>query len=278
MKMQPIGIRLHDLGKNTAELLAKEAKSFGFDGVQLVINKAIVDEKGASVPLNDNTCSLIAEQFKKNKLKVFMMGAYFNPVHSDKNKVQAGIDNFKNCLKYASKFGCKYVGTETGSYNDDSWTYNTKNHEENAFEEDLKVFKELALYAESVDSYILLEPAYGHCMYSVDRLIKLIDSIGSKHVFVTIDLFNLLYIGNYQNYKEILADAIDKLGDRIKIFHLKNFIVKDNELVQVGLSGGYMDYSYLMSKYRSIKGSVLIFEGVKKADLSSSLEIIHKYF
>lgn len=274
--MQQLGIRLHDLGKNTAEVLASEAKSLDFDGVQLVINKAIVDQNGLSIPLNDNTYESIATPFLKNNLEVFMLGAYFNPVHSDKAKVQAGIDNFKNCLKYATKFGCKYVGTETGSYNDDSWTYNPKNRQEIAFEEDLKVFKELAAYAESVDAYVLIEPAYGHCIHDVDRLIKLLDAIDSKNVFVIIDLFNLLYIGNYQYYKEILSDAIDKLGDKIKIFHLKNFIVKDNELVQTGLSNGYMDFDYLLSKYRSVEAAILIFEGVKRVDLLSSLEIFKK--
>ena len=90
-----IGVRLHDLGKSNAEELAKKAHEIGFDGVQLVINKAIEGESGLKGTLSREKLEKMASAFKKYNLEVMLLGSYFNPVHSDKNKVNIFIDKFK---------------------------------------------------------------------------------------------------------------------------------------------------------------------------------------
>ena len=67
-------------------------------------------------------------------LEIFMLGAYFNPVHSNKELVRTNVEYFKEHLKYANELNCRYVGTETGSYNDDKWTYHPQNRTEEALQ------------------------------------------------------------------------------------------------------------------------------------------------
>ena len=59
-------------------------------------------------------------------------------------------------LKKAAKFGTKYVATESGSYNDDKWTYNPKNQTEEGYQDTMKVFHELVKVAKEYNSVILI--------------------------------------------------------------------------------------------------------------------------
>ena len=94
-----IGVRVHDFGKSSAEDLAKKAKAVGFDAVQLVLNKAIEGETGLAGTLSKEKANYFYETFKKEGIEIAMLGAYFNPVHSDKDKVNQLFDKFKEHLK-----------------------------------------------------------------------------------------------------------------------------------------------------------------------------------
>jgi sugar phosphate isomerase/epimerase len=83
-----------------------------------------------------------------------MLGAYFNPVHSDKNKVASLTEKFREHLKFMNDFKAGYVGSETGSFNDDKWTYNPLNRTEEAFQEVKRIFKDLAKCAEDNNAKI----------------------------------------------------------------------------------------------------------------------------
>ncbi len=277
-----IGIRLHDLSNESYKTIFKKCKNAGFDYIQLVFKKALLGDDNKPMLFSKENALKIAPYLKEAGVKVAMLGAYFNPVHSNKSLVKENIEYFKEHLKYCSLLGTKYVGSETGSYNDDKWTYNPKNQTETGYKESIKVFKELVKYAEECGSYVLMEPAYGHIMYDVKTLKRCFDEINSEHLKITIDIYNLLYIKNYENYKEIFHDALMTFKDKIKIIHLKDFNVIDDSLKQCGLGKGIIDFNFIIdeiSKYS--KNATLIFEGVTGDDIETSLKyiknIIKKY-
>ena len=266
-----LGVRLHDLGKSNAETLAIKASKIGFDGVQFVINKAIEGESGLKGTLSEEKINEMASSFKNHNLKVMMLGAYFNPVHSDKNKVNTFIDKFKDHLSFASKFDCKYVGSETGSFNDDSWTYNPLNRTEEAYQEVKRIFTDILDYASKVGSHVALEGAYGHCMYEPRLLKRLYDELDNGYLDIIVDVYNYLYIGNYERREEILEECLSLFKDKIKVFHIKDFIVENGKLVQVGIGKGIMGWDKMLPKiYKVCPSSFLVFEGVKEEDMIES--------
>ena len=266
-----LGVRLHDFGKSSAEELAYKASKVGFDGVQFVINKAIEGESGLKGTLSKEKIQSFYESFSKYNLDVMMLGAYFNPVHSNKEKVHTFIDKFKDHLSFAPLLNCKYVGSETGSYNDDSWTYNEKNRTEEAYNEVKRIFKELLEYAKNTSTHVALEGAYGHCMYKPSVLKKLFDEIDNGYLDIIVDVYNYLYIGNYEERFNILEECLSLFKDKIKVFHIKDFIVEDNKLVQVGIGKGIMGWNKMLPMiYKVCPTAYLVFEGVKKEDMESS--------
>ncbi len=270
-----IGVRVHDFGKSNAEELAIKASKIGFNGVQLVLNKAIEGETGLAGTLSSDKAKYFYKTFKAHDLDIAMLGAYFNPVHSDKEKVEALTLKFEEHLKYANDFHAGYVGSETGSFNDDKWTYNPLNRTEEAFQEVKRIFARLANAAEKYNSKIALEGAFGHCMWNPKMLYRLVNEIGSDRIYYTVDIYNYLDISNYQDQTKIFDECLELFKDRIVIFHLKDFIVEDNSLKQCCIGKGIMNYDYIMPKIKEhCPNSYLIFEGSKPEDMQFSYNFI----
>jgi len=193
--MLEIGIRAHDLGKMDAAALAKLSTSLGFDGIQLVFLKALTSAVDFSY----------LDEIKKafSGLKIMMLGAYFNPVHPDQKKVVAGVSYFKEHLKIANQLNADFVGSETGSLMGDTWGYVPENHEEATLESVIDIFRDLTACAEKYDSFVAIEGAYKHVAYAPEIVKRILDRIASPNLKVTIDLYNFLHIGNYEQRMEI---------------------------------------------------------------------------
>ena len=274
-----IGVRVHDFGKSNAQTLAKQAKAVGFDGVQFVINKAIEGETGKAGTLNDEKVKAFADAFHNEGLDIVMLGAYFNPVHSNKDLVKENILKFKEHLSLEHEFHTKYVGTETGSFNDDKWTYNPLNRTEDAFQEVKRIFKDLANTAEANNARMAIEGAFGHCMYCPEALHRLVSEINSPNVYYICDIYNYLAISNYQDQRKILDECLELFKNRIVIYHLKDFVVEGEALKQVAIGTGLMDYDYILPKIKkATPNAYLIFEGSKPEDMQFSYNFIKNKF
>lgn len=266
-----LGIRAHDLGKQSPEHLVSALKDHQFQQIQLVLNKAIETELSGSLICNEPFVEKMRLLLDEAGINIAMLGAYFNPIHSNKEKVQQSINNFKAHLRQAKKLGATIVGSETGSYNDDQWTFHEQNSSEKAFLEVKRIFAELLEVAQEEGTFVAIEPAYQHVISTPKRLKRLIDELHHPNVVVTFDLFNLLYIGNYQAQHQLIDEMIELFGDKIRIVHAKDFIVENQQIKQVAPGQGLLDYPYLLTKLRQLpQEPILIFEGVVGEDIESS--------
>ena len=270
-------IRPHDVGKDTPEALAEKIHALGFQGVQLAIAKAIKDQNGNPDTLTEEVCKEIKAGFNKHNVEIPLLGAYFNPVHSNKEKVKAGAEKFADHLRKAHIFGAKYVASETGSYNDEPWIYHPKNQTEEAFEEVYSVFKPLADVAKEAGSFLTVEGAWGHCMYCPAQMERLVKALDNGNIRVTVDIYNYLYEKNYEQRFDILDECLDRFGDKIAVFHIKDFNVNpDGTLREVGIKDGIMGWDKMLPKIKkAVPNALLVFEGMK--DLENSLEIFKSY-
>lgn len=270
-------IRPHDVGKDTPEALAEKIHALGFQGVQLAIAKAIKDQNGNPDTLTEEVCKEIKAGFNKHNVEIPLLGAYFNPVHSNKEKVKAGAEKFADHLRKAHLFGAKYVASETGSYNDEPWIYHPKNQTEEAFEEVYSVFKPLADVAKEAGSFLTVEGAWGHCMYCPAQMDRLVKALDNGNIRVTVDIYNYLYEKNYEQRFDILDECLDRFGDKIAVFHIKDFNVNpDGTLREVGINDGIMGWDKMLPKIqKAVPNALLVFEGMK--DLETSLEIFKSY-
>lgn len=271
-----LAIRGHDLGKKGEFNLVERLDEFGFDGVQLVPYKTYADVNyDASV--SEARASEIAAELKAAGKEIFMLGAYFNPVHSVKEKVENGVATFKRYIELAGIFGCGVVGSETGSFNDDKWTYNPLNRTDEALDTVIETFGNLAEYAEKFNVDVGIEGAAGHVCWNPKRLKLAADEIGRKNVKFIFDLFNYLDETNFCDYLDILKEGLDIFGDRIHCFHVKDCRPENGKPKRVAIGSGIFDYEKILPLIKkSNENAILIFEGSTGEEIPQGVKIIQK--
>ena len=127
-------IRAHDLGVKGTEAILSRLEALGLDGVQMVCYKAYDDIAYLPGGITREKARAIGKAFAESGHVIPLVGAYFNPVHSDKGKVNRCFEIYADYLKVCQEMGCNVVGSETGSFNDDKWTYHPQNRTEEALQ------------------------------------------------------------------------------------------------------------------------------------------------
>lgn len=271
--MMKLFIRAHDLGVKGEENIAARLGELGLSGVQLVAYKCLDGISYTPGAITAERAEAFRRTFEAAGLSVPLIGAYFNPVHPDEAKIRNGVAVFHDYLKHARALGCDIVGSETGSYNGDKWTYHPQNRTEEALERVISTFSELCDYAKDCGTYVGMEGAFGHVCCDVGRLDRAVKSIGRSNIKIIFDLYNYLDGSNVGRMYDILAEGLETFGDRICVFHIKDCVVEsDGSLKQCGVGKGIFDYSRILSEIKKVcPDANLVFEGTVGEDIPGAV-------
>lgn len=268
--------RAHDLSVKGAENINKKLHELSLDGVQLVVYKSIDGVSYSPSSLSSEQAKEIASEIKKNGKDIALIGAYFNPVHPNTSKIENGVAVFKDYISLAKDLGCDYVGSETGSYNGEPWIYHPMNHSDEALERVISTFGSLADFAEQNGVNIAMEGAFGHVCHTPERLFEAVERIGKKNIKFIFDLYNYIDISNVDTAYEILERGLSLFGDRILLFHIKDFIIENDKLKQCGVCRGVLDFEKILNRiYKSNKDAILVLEGTVGDDLPFAISHLH---
>lgn len=261
-----IGVRAHDLYANTTEEIVKICKENNIDALQLVIKKTFPDQF-----MDDEFIKNQIQEFRNSGIEIALLGSYFNMIHPDSLKLKEGIDTFKRNVQIAKDNNIKYIGSETGSVNGDEWTYNELNH---TIESRNKLHETIDVIMNGLeDTNYLLEPVFDHVVFDENITKEMID----KHnMQLTFDLANVLNIENYTSYEQIFEQYLNMFGDKIKLFHFKNFNIIDGKKTGCMLSDGVIDYTKILTlvkKYNLTQIPVIV-EELEGSELFNSIKYL----
>lgn len=272
-------IRAHDLGVKGEENIVKRLSELGISGVQLVAYKCLDDVSYTFGSITKERCEAFHRTFSQAGLSVPLIGAYFNPVHPNEEKIANGKAVFKDYLAHCHELGCEVVGSETGSYNGDKWTYNPLNRTEEALSRVIETFSELADYAKSQNAFIGMEGAFGHVCWNVKTLDRAVRTIGRDNIRIIFDLYNYLDGSNVNEMYDILHEGLETFGTNIQVFHIKDCVIADDgSLKQVGVGKGIFDYSRIIPEIRRVcPDARLVFEGTTGDDIPAAVAHIKQF-
>lgn len=268
-------IRAHDLGVKGTENILRRLEELGLDGVQMVCYKAYDDIPYAPGGITPEKAADIRKAFADRGAMMPLVGAYFNPVHSDRAKAQRCFDIFADYLRNCRAMGCGVVGSETGSYNDDKWTYHPRNRTEEALRTVVDTFSRLCDIAAECGSTVALEGAAGHVCWNVATLARAREMIGKK-TKVIFDLYNYLDESNQSDYLAILDEGLSTFAGEILLFHMKDCrFVSGGRPEQVPLGTGDMDMEAILRRIKAYdQNAVLTLEGTTGAHIQYAVTTI----
>ena len=268
-------IRAHDLGGKGTENILRDLDALGIDGVQMVCYKSYDDIAYAPGAINAEKAAQIGKAFAENDKMIPLVGAYFNPVHSNREKAQRCFTVFAEYLQHCRSLGCQFVGSETGSYSDDPWVYHPRNRTEEGISAVVDTFSRLCDIAESYGSMVVMEGAAGHVCYDVATLAEARRRIG-KPTKVIFDLFNYLDEGNQFDYLSILDEGLRTFAGEILLFHMKDCrLVAGQAPQQVPLGTGDFDMEAILHRIKAYdENAVLTLEGTTGEHISHAVNTI----
>ncbi len=263
-----IGTRSHDILTHNVDELISYCKEHNIDGLHTAMYKSFEDEFA-----DDSKMIEYINKIENAGIEIFVFGAYFNMVHPDREKQQAGEKLFSKVSNHSKSANCKLVGSETGSLNGDAWTYNENNHIPETIEQSRSVIQKMITNNPEVQ--VLIEPVYDHVIYSIAEGKKVVDDLNAK---IILDLSNLLNTENYESYLDIFEEALKVYGDDIKIMHLKNFNWQDGEKAYCQLDKGILDYSKLFALIRkyNLETTPLVIEDLQNKELENSIKYLRE--
>jgi sugar phosphate isomerase/epimerase len=269
-------VRAHDLGVKDIEPIAEKLCELGLDGIQFVGYKCLTDVKQSVGSFTAAHAENVAKNLKNVNKTIPLIGAYFNPVHPNLEKREAGVALFREYLGYAKTLGASYVGSETGSCLGEPWAYHPDNRTESSYSTVVETFRSLADYAKEQGVSIAMEGAFGHVAYNVETLNTIVKRIDRDNIKIIFDLYNYLAPENYERAYEILDEGLATFGDSILLFHIKDCILtEDGKLKQVAVGRGSLDFDKILSKiYTHNPDALLVFEGTVGDDLPDSIKFI----
>ena len=272
-----ICIRAHDLGVKGTEEILRSIQKVGIDGVQLVCYKVCDDIPYQPGAITEEKAAKIGAEFAEAGAIIPLVGAYFNPVHSDKDKVARCTQVFADYLRNAKAMGCTAVGSETGSFNDDKWTYHPQNRTEEALQTVVDTFSGLCDVAAEAGVTVAMEGAAGHVCWNVQTLQRARKMIG-KPTKVIFDLYNYLDETNQYDYLSILDEGLKTFAGEILLFHMKDCcFVPGDKPKQVPFGTGELDLEAILGRIRAYdENAVLTLEGTTGEHIENAVKTIKK--
>lgn len=268
-------IRAHDLGAKGTDAILDRLDRLGIDGVQMVCYKAYEDIPYAPGAITAEKAAQIGEAFRNAGKIIPLVGAYFNPVHSDGNKVLRCREIFADYLKVCRFMGCDAVGSETGSFNDDQWTYHPQNRTREALDRVGDIFAGLCDEAKKWGSTVAMEGAAGHVCWSVEALAQTRARMG-RETKVIFDLYNYLDQTNQDVYMDILEEGLNTFRGQILLFHMKDFFFQPGQRPrQAPFGAGQMDIPAVLGRIKAYDpNAVLTLEGTTGEDIPRAVDTI----
>ena len=271
-----ICIRAHDLGVKGTQDILNRIETLGIDGVQMVCYKAYDDIAYEPGAITGEKAAAIGQAFRDAGKCIPLVGAYFNCVHSNREKAGRGEAIFAEYLQHCNAMGCQYVGSETGSYSDDPWVYHPRNRTDEAHRAVAAAFSRLCDAAADHGSMVAMEGAAGHVCHDVATLQK-VRRMMNRPTKVIFDLFNYLDAENQGDYLDILHRGLDTFAGDILLFHMKDCVLQNGkDPKQVPFGTGDLNLNHVLKAIKAYdKNAVLTLEGTTGSDIAHAVKTIN---
>ena len=176
-----------------------------------------------------------------------VMGCYLNLADPDAERREKTQQIYRAHLRFASMIGAGVVGTETYANPESPFAKDAARSEE-AFRLFADSLKTVVRYAEEADAVLAVEPVYHHIISTPERAERMLEAVPSDHLQIILDAVNLIGPEDADRAPEIIEDAIRRLGDRVRILHMKDFVLlPEGKMNSCACGLGSMRYERLLA-------------------------------
>ena len=244
-----IGIRLHDTAPGTLKERLGFARAQGFSCAHVALSKVLDDFAMEDAPekLTDEYALRVRKEFDESGLECAVLGCYLNLADPNPERRAQTQEIYKAHLRFAAKIGARVVGTETYA-NPESVFSDPAPQSEEAFRLLLDSLKPVVRCAEECGAVLAVEPVWCHIISTPERAARMLEELPSENLQIILDAVNLIAPEKADRAEDIIRNAISLLGDRVRILHMKDYVITpQGEMDACACGLGSMRYEQLLT-------------------------------
>ena len=243
-----IGIRLHDTIPGSMEERLRFVRGQGFTCAHLALHMTEPGFAMADAParLTAEYAAELRERFANTNMACAVLGCYLNLADPDAASRACTQAIYEAHLRFAPMLGAYVVGTETYA-NPNSRFAEPAAKSEEAFRLFMDSLRPVVRAAEEAGAILAVEPVYHHIISTPERAQRMLEELPSDHLQIILDAVNLIGPGDEDRAEELVADAVRRLGDRVRVLHMKDFtVLPDGSIHSQACGTGRMRYDRLL--------------------------------
>ncbi|MGB8818465.1 MAG: sugar phosphate isomerase/epimerase family protein [Rhizobiaceae bacterium] len=199
--------------------------------------------------ISAETAQSIADASKATGVKIAAVSGTYNMIHPDKAKRDDGMRRLGVMIKAAGAISTNLVTLCTGSRDgDDQWRHHPDNESPEAWRDLIAEMTKAAALAEAHSVDLGIEPELANVVCDAQAAQRLIQSIGSPRIRIVLDPANLFEVAGEAERRDIIARAVDLLGERIAMAHAKD---RDSKGNFVAAGTGVIDFRHFIGALKS---------------------------
>ena len=244
-----IGIRLHDTESGSLKERLAFARAQGFSCAHVALSKVLDDFAMEDAPekLTDEYALRVRKEFDESGLECAVLGCYLNLADPNPERRAQTQEIYKAHLRFAAKIGARVVGTETYA-NPESVFSDPAPQSEEAFRLLLDSLKPVVRCAEECGAVLAVEPVWCHIISTPERAARMLEELPSENLQIILDAVNLIAPEKADRAEDIIRNAISLLGDRVRILHMKDYVITpQGEMNACACGLGSMLYEQLLT-------------------------------
>ena len=244
-----IGIRLHDTKPGSLKERLAFAKAQGFTCAHVALSKVLDDFSMEEAPrkLTEEYARSVRKDFDESGLECAVLGCYLNIADPNPERRAKTQEIYKAHLRFAQMIGVRVVGTETFA-NPEMRLAEPAGQSEEAFRLFMDSLEPLVRCAEENGAVLAIEPVWSHVIATPERAARMLEEMPSDHLQIILDAVNLVSPENAGKTEDIIRNAISLLGDRVRILHMKDFVMTPEGKMDACACGlGSMKYEQLLA-------------------------------
>jgi sugar phosphate isomerase/epimerase len=192
-------------------------------------------------------CAHIREAFAERDLTLAAISGTFNIIDPHTQRRQRNFRCLRTLAERCRSLGTSIIAICTGTCDPNNmWRHHPDNSRPETWAELVRAMREVAAVGEQTGVTMAFEPEVNNVVDTARKARQLLDTIGSSYLKVIMDGANLFHAGELPRMREILAEAVELLGQDIALAHAKD-LNRDGDAGDVRAGNGLLDYDYYLS-------------------------------
>ncbi|MGB5560224.1 MAG: sugar phosphate isomerase/epimerase [Paracoccaceae bacterium] len=233
-------------GTDPATVLAA-AKATGFATVQY--NMACSGLTAMPEAITPAQQDAVAQASAASGVSIAAVSGTYNMIHPDPSVRATGLRRLKVLIGSAAGMGTSLVTLCTGTRDpEDQWRAHPDNASPGAWADLLAEMEKACVLADPFGVRLGIEPELANVISSAPLARRLIDALQSPALAIVLDPANLFEVAPLPAQRDMIAQAVDLLADRIVMAHAKD---RDAKGGFATAGQGVVDFAYFLSRLKA---------------------------